>query len=171
MINKAYGKFEFETNIKLIQLVFHFFEGDKKQKCFNIGSDKDTLDLIDTYMKSEVRKKMDEGDYVAHYYGGKQVYNRIDKTNCKPKTMTYDLDILHWMAEVYCTLQWTYCIYSKDIDSFLPARDLYAKYEAMKDLPMEDCCKQLYETVLADKDLPNTPPYKGIDIEEVEYDN
>lgn len=167
----AYGHYDFITNIELGKLMFHIFNEDNTNSCFNYGDQLDTLDFIDAYMKSDARKKMDEGDYIALNYGSKQVYNRIDKTNCKHKTTIYDLDILHWMAEVYCTLQWTYCIYSKDIDSFLPARDLYAKYEAMKDLPMEDCCKQLYETVLADKDLPNTPPYKGIEIEEVEYDN
>ena len=166
----AYGHYDFITNIKLTKLMFHIFNGDNRNNCFNYEDKLDTLDFIDAYMKSDVRKRMDEGDYITLDYGSKQVYNRIDKSDCKPKTITYDLDILYWMAEVYCTLQWTYCVYSKDIDIFLPAKDLYVKYETMKNLPMEDCCKQLYDDLLADKDLSNTPPYKEIDIDEVDYD-
>lgn len=97
----AYGHYDFITNIELGKLMFHIFNEDNTNSCFNYGDQLDTLDFIDAYMKSDVRKKMDEGDYIALDYGSKQVYNRIDKTNCKPKTMTYDwISYIGWQKYI-----------------------------------------------------------------------
>ena len=164
----AYSKYDLKVNIKLIKLMFHIFNGDEEQKAFNYGEKLDALSFIDAYMHSEVRKKMDEGDYITHYYGDKQVYNRIDKSACLPRTVQYDLDALHWMAEIYCVLQWKYFLYSSDISDILPAKELYGMYDQLKDLPIGKACDKIYDELFMDKELPNTPPYVP-DEEEEEY--
>lgn len=53
----AYGHYDFITNIELGKLMFHIFNEDNTNSCFNYGDQLDTLDFIDAYMKSDVRKK------------------------------------------------------------------------------------------------------------------
>ena len=101
MRETAYSERKIRQNIKLIQSVFHDFNGDKQYKCFNFPDNHyDALSLIDSYMHSEVRYRMDEGDDITHDYGHKQVYNRVDKSNCLEKTKDYSIEILRWMATV-----------------------------------------------------------------------
>lgn len=169
--NGAYSKFDLKVNIKLIQLMFHIFNGDEKEKAFNFPEKLDALSFINAYMHSEVRKKMDEGDYITHYYGCKQVYNRIDKSTCTPRTVQYDLDTLRWMAKFYCVFQWKYCLYSSDISNELPAKELYAMYDKLKDLPIEEACAQIYDEMFAGKEYFTLPEYiPDKDEEEFEYE-
>lgn len=170
MRDTAYSERKIRQNIKLIQLVFHSFNGDKKYKCFNFPDNHyDTLSLIDSYMHSEVRYRMDEGDDITHDYGNKQVYNRVDKSNCLEKTKDYSIEILRWMATVYCTLQWKKCIHSSCISDNIPAVTLYSLYDKMKNLSIDDVCEQLFNNYLSDKELSLTSG-KYIICEDFEYE-
>lgn len=165
-MDTAYNKYNFNTNVKLIRLLFHIFNGDEEQKVFNYGKKCDTLSQIDAYMHSDIRKKMDEGDMIAHSVGDIELYNQIDISNCPKRETIYDLRVLHWMADVYCTFQWKYCLYSEDINNILPAKELYNLYDKMRGYSIEEVCSEIYNNYFSDKELPNTPIYK----EEEEYD-
>lgn len=156
-------KYFFDMDVEMQKLMFHIFNGDKEHKSFNLGEPYDALSFINVYMKSDVRAKMDEGDYTTHGYGGSGVYRRIDKSECLPRTKEYDIEKLRWMAEVYCIIQWKYNIYSKDIASVLPASVLYEICN-LKISP-RDFAIDIYNDQIADKNFEQVQNCKPFDAE------
>jgi len=156
-------KYFFEADIEKQKLLFRDFNGDKNQKAFYLQKAYDALSLIDTYMKSEVRQKMDEGDFVTGGYGDIQICNKIDKSKCLPFVKTYDVNKLKWMAEVYCVLQWKYNIYSSDIASVLSAKELYNICD-LKVTPRDFAIKE-YGDRIASCNFNQVPNCKAFDID------
>ena len=77
----------------------------------------DIFDSIDAYMRtSQIRKRMDEGNWSALNKGYKQLINDIDFSNVKSDSVKSDGIFLHWLADIYTYIQWKYNLSSKGSD-------------------------------------------------------
>lgn len=106
----------------------------------------DTFSLIDAYMRhSEIRRKMDEGNWSALNKGHKQVLNSIDYSLGKPNDHSMELDgiLLDWMARIYVLLQWAYRIPSAEISRVLPAAELCRTYNPLHETSEKTACEKL----------------------------
>lgn len=112
----------------------------------------DACSLIDEYMRhSEIRRKMDEGNWSALNKGYKQLLHSIDAARCSPRGgMEYDDILLRWTAAIYVTLQWKYCIPSAVISGRIPAAELMRLYSPLSETSYKTACEKLYKKFLAD---------------------
>ena len=112
----------------------------------------DVCSLIDEYMRhSEIRRKMDEGNWSALNKGCKQLLHSIDAARCSPRGgMEYDDILLRWTAAIYVTLQWKYCIPSAAISARIPAAELMRLYSPLSETSYKTACEKLYKKFLAD---------------------
>lgn len=112
----------------------------------------DLFSMIDNYMmQSEVRYKMDKGNWSALNKGYKQLINSIDFSSCKPNTgnnALFDDIILGWMADMYVLLQWRYNIMSSEIIKKIPSKTMYAIYNPLHETSYENACEKLYHKFL-----------------------
>lgn len=107
----------------------------------------DTFSLIDAYMRtSDIRHKMDIGNWSALNKGHKQVLNSIDRSGCVKKTEDISDDdiLLHWLADIYVLLQWRYSLSSKDISERIPAKRLSQLYYPLHEASEKIACEKLY---------------------------
>ncbi len=114
----------------------------------------DTCSMIDTYMRhSEIRAKMDKGNWSALNKGYKQLLHSIDTERCVPRgdTEEYDRILLHWVAAVYVTMQWRYCIPSAEISERIPAAELIRMYSPLSETSCRIACEKLYKKFFADR--------------------
>lgn len=101
--------------------------------------------MIDEYMQhSEIRKKMDKGNWSALNKGYKQLLHSIDFTRCKPKAdnTEYDNILLEWVAHVYVMLQWKYNIPSKTISQKVPAELMMKLYNPLHETSYPNACEK-----------------------------
>lgn len=113
----------------------------------------DTLVAIDLYMKtSEIRQKMDQGNWVALNKGYKQLFNSIDFSKCPVKTeKDEDIYLYHWMADIYTLMQWMYNIPSAEIADKIPSFVLAQKFNPLHETSEKNACEKLYETYFSDR--------------------
>lgn len=117
---------------------------------FNNENDEDIYKQIDTYMQeSEIRKRMDNGNWSALMKGSKQVYNSIPHQNISVGAKIDDV-LARWLAEVYVFIQWKYSLPSAYIDEKLPANTLAELYYPLHEISIEKACNKLYEGRLND---------------------
>lgn len=112
----------------------------------------DVFSMIDTYMRhSDVRHKMDLGNWSALNKGWKQLFNSIDFSLCKPITrdILFDDILLGWVADIYVLLQWRYNIPSAEISQKLPAEVLCDMYNPLHETSHMNACEKLYHKFLA----------------------
>lgn len=110
--------------------------------------------MIDEYMQhSEIRKKMDKGNWSALNKGYKQLLHSIDFTRCKPKAdnTEYDNILLEWVAHVYVMLQWKYNIPSKTISQKVPAELMMKLYNPLHETSYPNACEKIYKKYLQRK--------------------
>ncbi len=103
--------------------------------------------MIDVYMQhSDIRRKMDEGNWSALNKGYKQLMNSIDYSMCKPDEDKTEVDniLLGWMATVYVMLQWKYNLFSSEISMKLSAEELCKTYNPLHEISYENACEKLY---------------------------
>lgn len=106
----------------------------------------DTYSMIDSYMQtSEIRSKMDIGNWSALNKGWKQLYNDVDLSNCPPKTEEIDSIMLHWIADIYTLFQWMYNIPSKEINRRVPANVMSNIYYPLHEISIKRACEKIYE--------------------------
>ena len=119
-------------------------------------SEYDIFSMIDTYMRhSEIRAKMDIGNWSALNKGYKQLLNSIDFSLCEPaeiigSDMLPDPILLKWAADIYVLLQWYYDIPSAEISKKLPSRELCATYNPLHETSYTNACTKLYKKYLSD---------------------
>lgn len=132
-----------QRQIELHRFVFHKFLTDKNH---------DVYSIIDTYLQtSELRAKIDIGNLIALNTGGKGPLISIDIFKCEKKTVNYQepsLEIIHWMADVYCTIQWMYNLPSKEISKILPSKELAGIYDKYYSNSLKSACRDIYEKYL-----------------------
>lgn len=112
-----------------------------QNKQYNIFS------MIDVYMQhSDIRRKMDEGNWSALNKGYKQLLNSIDYSMCDPDEDKTEVDniLLGWMATVYVMLQWKYNLFSSEISMKLSAKELCKTYNPLHEISYENACEKLY---------------------------
>lgn len=138
-MGKAYDITYLQGNCNLHRLLYMKF----------LASDAyDAFSLLDAYMlTSDIRKKMDAGNPLALYKGWKQLWNSIDFTYCLPnrKNAFLDADIWHWMADMYCILQWRYGEASPDIIRHIPAREMYRVFYPLHEAGPKVAVEKLHE--------------------------
>lgn len=116
----------------------------------------DVFSMIDTYMRySEVRYKMDLGNWSALNKGWKQLFNSIDFSLCEPKTRELFLDqiLLGWIADIYVLLQWRYNIPSAEISRRMPAETLCGMYNPLHETSYENACEKLHHRFLEGREI------------------
>ncbi len=125
-----------EPLIRLHQFVFIMFRNDPEY---------DTLSLIDAYMRtSEIRRKMDVGNWSALNKGSKQVFNSFDRDPCVKGPSVFIDDIaLEWIAYIYNLFQWTYNVPSKEISERIPSEMLFRMFSPLHETSETNACRKL----------------------------
>ena len=109
-------------------------------------------DQIDAYMRtSDVRKRMDEGNWSALMKGWKQVYNSVDFSECKEDNEKSDDIMLHWLADIYTYWQWRYNLSSKEISERCDARLLSQLYYPLHETSIQNACEKLQKRFFTKK--------------------
>lgn len=111
----------------------------------------DVFSMIDTYMRySDIRRKMDLGNWSALNKGWKQLFNSIDFSLCKPRTKDIPFDdiLLGWVADIYVLLQWQYNIPSAEISQKIPAEVLCGLYNPLHETSYQNACEKLHHKFL-----------------------
>lgn len=133
----AYDRFYLNGNRKITEYLFHLI----------LESPYDFYESIKEYMAhSEIRRKMDEGNWSALNKGIKQVYNSIDFSEIPLGDNGYmDETVSDWIADVYVYLQWEYMISSAEIVSWLPPETVCQNYNPLHETSLSNACVKLYQ--------------------------
>lgn len=97
----------------------------------NHMSDIDTVKAIDAYYQtSDIRLKMDKGNWMALNKGSKQILLSVNLDNCYEKNpQKIDGIMLYWIANIYTKWQWNHPeLTSKDINEKCPVTTLMKLY-------------------------------------------
>lgn len=138
--NVAYDKLYLTNVMNVHGLTFSKMDENEKYCVFS---------MIDRYMQcSDVRKKMDIGNWSALNKGYKQLLNSVDYEGCEPKQYSIDKISLHWIAEIYVLLQWKYNIPSSEISRKVPAKALFNLYNPLHETSHENACDKIYSKFL-----------------------
>lgn len=107
----------------------------------------DTCSMIDAYMRrSEIRSRMDKGNWSALNKGYKQLLHSIDTDLCSPRgSEECDNILLKWMAKIYVVMQWKYCLPSAEISEKIPAAELARMYSPLSEISVDSACEKLYK--------------------------
>lgn len=148
----AYDEMYLYGNQELHRLLYRDFLENEQYDFFS---------LVDAYMQtSEIREKMDIGNWSALNKGDKQLLNSIDYSLCVPKSpeqdKVVDITMARWMADVYCLFQWKYNILSKKINSLLPAQELCSLFNPLHETSLDNACDKIanvhFREILKEKD-------------------
>ena len=150
----AYDKAYLYSNQELHRLLYRDFLENEQYDFFS---------LIDAYMQtSEIRAKMDVGNWSALNKGDKQLLNSIDYSVCAPRLSNQerrvDITMARWMADIYCLFQWKYNILSKEINNLLPAQELCRIFNPLHEASLDNACDKIaniyFREILKEKDKP-----------------
>ena len=120
--NKAFMYEYLEPLIDVTKFVFVLF---------NHMSDIDTVKAIDAYYQtSDIRLKMDKGNWRALNKGSKQILLSVNLDNCyEENSQKIDGIMLYWIANIYTKWQWNHPeLTSKDINEKCPVTTLMKLY-------------------------------------------
>ena len=142
-MNRAYDEIYLNDICKVTRTVFSRF----------IDSGKNFFAYVDKYMTlSEIRKKMDMGNWSALNKGSNQIFNSVDADDIPSDTNeNIDTMISDWIADIYVTLQWKYDISSSKISQLLPSHTLYQHFSPMHEASIEVGCDKLYAKYIEKK--------------------
>ena len=133
----AYDRYYLVPTMNLIRLVF---------VQMNEINNLNIYDQIDSYMRnSEIRARMDTGNWSALMKGWKQVYNSVNLRVCHEDNVKSDTAMLHWLADVYTYWQWRYCVKSADISKRCDARQLTQLYYPLHETSIQNACEKLHK--------------------------
>ncbi|MDE5557475.1 MAG: hypothetical protein K2J32_07250 [Ruminococcus sp.] len=109
----------------------------------------DIFSMIDVYMQhSEIRHKMDKGNWSALNKGYRQLMNDVDYSLCSPKQTESDDILLGWIADMYVLLQWIYNLPSAYINMKLSSSELAGAYNPLHETSYKNACEKLYHKYL-----------------------
>ena len=120
--NKAFMYEYLEPLIDVTKFVFVLF---------NHMSDIDTVKAIDTYYQtSDIRLKMDKGNWMALNKGSKQILLSVNLDNCyEENPQKINGIMLYWIANIYTKWQWNHPeLTSKEINEKCPVTTLMKLY-------------------------------------------
>lgn len=107
--------------------------------------DKDTVDFICAYMKSETRKSIDESQAYVNTMDYKALWDyflRTDKYELKPGKALSGF-VPDWIGEFYAFYQWFYNITSAETITQVPVDFLIKAYPGLHDLDLELAVKKV----------------------------
>lgn len=136
--NLAYDKMYLEDVMKVHAFLFSKLNELKE---YSVCS------MIDVYMQhSEIRAKMDVGNWSALNKGYKQLLNSVDFTLCAPRNDKEDFDdiILGWVSDIYVLLQWKKNIPSAEINRRVPAKEMTRIYYPLHEASLDVACEKIY---------------------------
>lgn len=148
----AYDEMYLYSNQELHRLLYRDFLENEKYDFFS---------LVNAYMQtSEIREKMDIGNWSALNKGDKQLLNSIDYSLCTPKSLeqdkVVDITMARWMADIYCLFQWKYNILSKKISNLLSAQELCSLFNPLHETSLDNACDKIanvyFREILKEKD-------------------
>lgn len=145
MKDRAYNELYLNSNIELHRLLFLDFTKNTEYDFFS---------LVDAYMQtSEIRQGMDKGSSKELNKGDKQLLNSIDYSVCLKdahNNKVVDYGIMHWMADIYCQMQWYYNIPSKEINNRVPAKEMYRIYFPLHETSEQNAIEKIYKIYFID---------------------
>ena len=142
-IMSAYDKMYLDQNMKTNRLLFKMF----KQSNYDFDS------CVKQYLStSEIRKKMDMGNWSALNKGVKQLWNSIDYKNIPQKHQLKNDDGLdsEWISDIYVYFQWMYELSMQVIVDKLPPDKLANTYNPLHETSLQNACIKLYNKFFAE---------------------
>lgn len=121
----------------------------------NDTSNIDTMKAIDAYYQtSDVRLKMDKGNWMALNKGSKQILHSIDLTGCTSDNPNKtDGIMLYWIANIYTKWQWEHPeLTSKEINTVCPVDVLMKAYYPLHETSDEKAIKILHDRFFKSKE-------------------
>lgn len=108
---------------------------------------KETFQVIDTYLRSEYRRQMDEGNPLYLNKTPKQILGSLGLRVKTEFGMSEDFDesILEWMSDIYTYLQWKYNLSSAFIADRIKPEELYEKYYPLHEASLENAADKLLD--------------------------
>ena len=107
--------------------------------------DKDTVDFIQTYMNSQTRKSIDEGQAYVNTMDNSELWNYFCKTDgfILKKGESIKGFVPDWIGELYAYYQWYYNIPSREVIKNVPIDYLIKAYGGLHDLNLELAVKKV----------------------------
>ena len=108
-------------------------------------SDKDTVDFINTYMKSSTRRYIDEAKAYVNTMSATELWDyflETDKYELKPGKALQGF-MPDWIGEFYAYYQWYYNIPSAEVVRKIPVDFLEKAYYGLHDLELELAVKKV----------------------------
>ena len=107
--------------------------------------DKDTVDFIQTYMNSQTRKSIDEGQAYVNTMDNSELWNYFCKTDgfILKKGESIKGFVPDWIGEFYAYYQWYYNIPSREVIKNVPIDYLIKAYGGLHDLNLELAVKKV----------------------------
>jgi len=106
----------------------------------------DPVSVLQAFMKtSEKADYISRGNPRGLNATGKQLYNSIDFTKCRPYAKERSLDVLHWLARVYPYFQFRYDIPFSDIADNMRADEVVKLYNPFHEASVSNACAKLKE--------------------------
>lgn len=144
-MNHPYNEIFLDYQMDIHRRVFHKFSENKERDFYSI---------VDAYLlKSEYRAKLDVGNLIALNTAGKGPFLSVDMDSCDKRGLGYihpDSEVIDWIANVYCMVQWMYNIPSKEISEHLPAKELAKLYDKYYSNSLKSACWDIYREYLSD---------------------
>ena len=109
--------------------------------------DKDTIEFIQTYMKSKTRKSIDQAQAYVNTMDAKALWDYFVKTESYELKAGKAIDgfIPDWIGEFYAYYQWYYNIPSADVIDKIPVDFLMKAYHGLHDLELDLAVKKVGE--------------------------
>lgn len=139
----AYDKSYLNQVKNVTKFLFHLF----------LESDYDYYSCVCEYMSnSDIRSRMDDGNWSALNKGVKQHFNSIDYSGIDKSNNQYmDRILSDWIALIYVHFQWKYDISSSDIVRVTPPDLLRAVYNPLHEISIDAGCDKLYHKYWEDE--------------------
>lgn len=132
----AYSEMYLNQIKTVTKFVFHMF----------MRSEYDFNACVCDYMSnSEIRARMDVGNWSALNKGSKQIYNSVN-FDILPKNDNAYMDgiLSDWLALIYVHFQWKYNISSRQIVEILPPDRLRSLYHPLNETSINNACEKLH---------------------------
>ena len=125
---------------------------ENQGKLFDLVSrhypNKDTVDFIESYMKSKTRKSIDEAQAFVNTMNAQELWNYFCETEHYQLKDGKALEgfIPDWIGEFYAYYQWYYNIPSKEVICKVPLEFLVKAYYGLHDLDLKIAIQKVGDT-------------------------
>lgn len=114
----------------------------------------DFFQAVYEYMTtSDIRRKMDEGNWSALNKGINQIMHSFDLDRIPSGRNDYmDETISAWMADIYVYLQWKYDLYSSVIVQRMPPEKLAGLFNPLHEASIRSGAEKIYNHYIRESD-------------------